>query len=954
MNLSQSEAWIPTVLRSFLLLRAQFSSGSRCESLAARIWIGRYYEEARRMSGWKREGTLMLMAGTVNLLAGIAAWLGVLSTRTLTGSQHLTVILGIALTVALPVFVHRLMRQHTLPGDPILLPITFLLSGVGLANLLGTLNSNTLVLVTKHCLGLFVGSVLVVFLSGIPHAQRKTLLEYRYLWALLALLMGGLLLTFGTGPGGTRLQLFGFLPVEVMKILLVLFTAGYTSRRFGALPPARTGIHWWQMRWQEFLPLLVLFAFMLGIFALARDFGPALTLYLTLLVMLYLVIGKPAVLMVGGVLMLAGTALAEILGMGVLPTRLAMWLSPWLITEDRARHLAQCLWALSTGGVFGSGIALGRAQSVPFAYSDSVFTAWGEQLGLIGALCLLCLYALWLGRIIHIAQRTASSEDRLLAAGIAVLQGTQIVLICSGITGLLPMTGMSLPFIAQGNSALLANFAMVGLLYSISAHPSPQPAPSSMGRYRSRLRMLAWALTLILLGIIGARCFWVQAIRADEIATHPLRVRLPHSEPYRVNNPRLDAIARLIPRGRILDSTGAVLAETQDGRRVYPCGEACAQLVGWLETRFGGPTGAEARYNRRLRGYDSPRELLSLYRRKDLPFFSLPQGQEVTLTISREAQQRALRALRQAYPNGNAAFVLIEPESGHVLTAVGTPVFDPNRLNPTLWQQLRTRKDAPLIFRPVDGLYAPGSVFKVVTASSALETGVPLRHLCRHSERNVRWKVGDKTFVKPRLSDHPSMRAHGTLGLRDALRLSCNLYFAHLAIALQPEALYETATALGFQHIPQPDEMAAELPDCGFGQGKILASPLEVANLMATVARNGTWRKAVFTPGNNPSKPALSDATAEALRQMLGEVVQTGTAYGIFTGTGWEVYGKTGTAETTEGNRKPHGWFAGVVQRGNLPPLAFALILEHGGSGRQAARASRSILQQVLPVLEAQ
>ncbi|GIV16000.1 MAG: hypothetical protein KatS3mg022_1435 [Armatimonadota bacterium] len=905
------------------------------------------------MSGWKREGTLILLAAAVNLLAGLFAWLGILATRSLSGDQHLVVILCVMLAAALPLFAHRVMRQRTAPGDPVLLPITFLLGGVGLANLLGAGSGDSVAFATRHSVGLFAGAVLVVLLAGMSHSQRKTMLEYRYLWALLALLLGMLLLLFGRGPGGTRLQLLGFLPVEFIKPLLVLFAAGYTARRFGTLGHMRVGTYWWQVRWQEILPLIVIFLLMLGIFALARDFGPALTLYLTLLVMLYLVMGKAVVLILGSILMLAGIVLVEALGVGVLPARVAMWLSPWQIREENARHLAHCLWALSTGGLFGSGIALGRPQSVPFARSDSVFSAWGEQMGLVGTLCLLCLYALWLGRALRIAQRTTAIEDRLLAAGIAVLQGTQIVLICAGITGLLPMTGMSLPFVAQGNSAVLANFLMVGLLYNVTAQPSPQPVPAAAGRYLLRLRVIAWAFTLCILGVLGARCFWLQAIKADEIATRILVVRLKGSEPHYVSNPRLDAIARLIPRGRILDSTGAVLAAMQDGRRIYPCGEACAQLVGWLDPRFGGPTGAEARYNRRLRGYDSPRELLSLYRRKDLPFLILPKGQDVTLTISREAQQRALRALRQAYPNGNAAFVLIEPESGRVLIAVGTPTFDPNRLTPTRWQQLRTRKDAPLIFRPVDGLYAPGSVFKVVTAAAALERGVPLRHLCRHSERNVRWKVGDKTFVKPRLSDHPSMRAHGTLGLRDAMRLSCNLYFAHLAIALQPEALYETATALGFQHIPKPDEMAAELPDCGFGQGKMLTSPLEVANLMATIARNGTWRKAVFTPGNNLSKPALSDATAEALRQMLGEVVQTGTAYGIFAGTGWVVYGKTGTAETEEGNRKPHGWFAGVVQKDNLPPLAFALILEHGGSGRQAARASRSVLQQVLPVLEA-
>ncbi|MCS6830313.1 MAG: FtsW/RodA/SpoVE family cell cycle protein [Armatimonadota bacterium] len=903
------------------------------------------------MSSWKREGTLMLLAAAVNLLAGLLAWLGILAKHPLSGSQHLIVVLCAALATALPPVVHHFIRRRTAPGDPVILPVTFVLGGVGLANLLGTMSGNDLTFAIKQCVGLLVGSVLLIQLAGIGAVQRRKLLEYHYVWILLALALGVLLLLFGEGAGGARVYLFGFLPVEFIKPLLVMFAAGYAARRFGVLSPARAGAYWWQIQWQEILPLLVMFALMLSIFMLARDFGPALTLYLTLLVMLYLVMGKAIVLVLGELFMLAGIMLVELLGVGVLPTRVAMWLSPWRITDDHARHLAHCLWSLSTGGLIGSGIGLGKPQSVPHARSDSVFSTWGEQLGLVGTLCLLCLYALWLGRAVRIAQRAAATEDRLLAAGIAVLQGTQVVLICAGITGLLPMTGMSLPFIAQGNSALLANFAMVGLLYSISAHPPSQPAPAAAGSYSLRLRVLAWMFAVLILGILGGWCFWLQAFKADEIATKRLVVTLAKSTPHHVYNPRLAAIARNIPRGRILDATGQVLAETRNGRRVYPCAEACAQLVGWLDTRFGGPTGAEYRHNQRLRGYDSTRDLLNLYRRKDLPFFILPRGQDVALTISREAQRRALHALQQAYPDGNAAFVLIEPASGHVLVAVGTPTFDPNRLTTATWQRLRTRKDSPLIFRPVDGWYTPGSVFKVVTAAAALESGVPLRYVCRHSERNVRWKVGSKTFVKPRLSDHPSMRAHGTLGLRDALRLSCNLYFAHLAIALQPQPLHETALALGFQHLPGLDDMAAELPDCGFGQGKILASPVEVANLMATVARNGAWRKAVFVPGNNQPKPVLSEATAEALRQMMNEVVQTGTAYGIFAGTGWEVYGKTGTAETGEDNRKAHGWFAGVVQNDSQPPLAFALILEHGGSGRQAARVSRKILQQVLPVL---
>lgn len=904
------------------------------------------------MPGWKREGVLMLLAGTVNTLAVSVAWLGLFATGSLSGDAHLLLAVCVLFAGGLPLFVHRVMRQRTQPGDPVLLPIVFVLSGVGLANLLGV--SGDISFVTRHCLGLFAGAVLVVLIAMLDGARWRVLISYHYLWAMLALLLGLLLLLFGKGPGGTRLQLMGFLPVEVIKLLLVLFAAGYAVHRFGTVGLARASGRWWQVQWHELLPLLVMFALLLSVFVLARDFGPALTLYLTLLVMLFLVTGRVFVLLLGVVLMTVGVVFAEVIGIGVLPTRIAMWLSPWQVTQEHARHLAHSLWSFSSGGIFGSGIGLGKPYLVPHARSDSVFSAWAEQLGLVGTLCLLCLYALWVGRAIRIAQRANSIEYRLLAAGIASLQAMQVIVICAGIVGLSPLTGMSLPFIAQGNSALLANFAMAGLLYSISSYSTSHSAPTSASRYRSRLHALGLAFTVLILGAIGARCFWLQSIKADDIAAQPLTVRVPKSVPHRVNNPRLDALAKSIPRGRILDTTGAALAATQDGRRIYPCGEACAQLVGWLDDRFGGPTGAEARYQKQLRGYTNTTDLVRLYRRKDLPFFRLPHGKDIMLTISMEAQQEALKALRQVYPKGHGAFVLLEAETGRVVTAVGTPTFDPNRLNAGVWQRLRQREDAPLVFRPVDGLYPPGSTFKVVTAAAALERGVALRHRCGHQEKNIRWKVGERSFSKASLSDHPAMRAHGTIGLRDAVRLSCNLYFAHLAIRLNPDALHETARLLGIERVPAPDQMARELPDYGFGQGKLLVSPLEMASVMATIARSGRWQKAVFTPRSQPAKSVLSEDTAEALRQMLYAVVDTGTAQGTLSGTGWDVYGKTGTAETEEGNRKPHGWFAGVVRADNSPPLAFALVLEHGGSGRQAAIASRKILQRVLPTLNRQ
>ena len=313
----------------------------------------------------------------------------------------------------------------------------------------------------------------VAGLRATPGALRRVA-AWTYLPLLAAALLVGVTALFGVDINGRRLWMrlgpVQFQTVELVKVLVVLFGAAYVrdelprlsaSRRFG-LPPFRAAASFGLLWMIAVLPLV-----------LQRDIGPAALLSLTFLALLWLGTGSVQ-LGLGGLGTLAG--LGALAWWAQAPSvawfRIAAWLEPFSHSEA----LARCHWALAAGGPFGLGLGLGRPDRIPEVQSDFTFAAIVEELGAFGAVAVLALLAAFVLAGLRAARRQGDTYRRALAAGVATLLGLQALMILAGNVGLLPLTGITLPFVSYGGTGLAANFALAGLLHRLSAEEASDAA----------------------------------------------------------------------------------------------------------------------------------------------------------------------------------------------------------------------------------------------------------------------------------------------------------------------------------------------------------------------------------------------------------------------------------------------------------------------------------------------
>jgi len=856
---------------------------------------------------------------------------------------------------------HLWLRRAYPAADPFLLPIALLLSGLGVLLLFATKDPvRDMPTFAAQAQGVLAGGSLALLLALSRPVSRLPLHRYGYLFALAAVAGTILLGLLGSGPGGVKLSVAGTQPVEAIKVLMVLFLAAYLAERGPLLnDPLRTFGPFPVPRRRDAAPLLVLYALPLSLFAIVRDLGPVLLLFGAFLLLLYLATGRGVYVVLGLIALLAGGTLGYLLKFGVFETRVQMWLSPWNNPRPLGDHLALGLWGMASGGPIGSGLGLGGSEYIPRGGSDLVFAALGEEAGLPATLAVVICFLTLVARGLAIARRAASDFDRLLAAGLSGLLGIQAIVILFGTLGLLPLAGITLPFVSYGKSSLIASFFMVGLLLLVSARGTSAPALPPADSYPVAARRVGVVFALLLGVVCVARLVFVQGIGMDVLASRVVRVpdsdgvKRPHI------NPRLLSLAARIPRGRILDRAGRVLAETKNGKRVYPRGEATGHLVGYLDPAIGGPTGFESRFNGELRGFETYRALLPLWRLKDRPGFTLPKGADVVTSLDAELQQAALEALRRrtaglrdrrnGHPKQRAAAVVLDTSTGEVLAAATLPTYDPNTLTPAKMRELNANADGDfrLINRATNGYYPPGSTFKIVTASAQFANERADHTVtCNHVASNVIWSAGGQTYARRRIVDDESERPHGLTNLTKAVAESCNVYFALVGIDLGAKALREHAAQYGFAKLPSPTAFDASLPEIAFGQAEMLASPLEMAGVAQAVANGGKRLTPQFVKGAGPAEASapLTANDAARLADMMRRVTVSGTAAGRFSGLPFSVAGKTGTAQNDRYDRVSHSWFIGFapVER---PRVAFAVIVENGGYGASAAvPAARDIL----------
>ena len=315
--------------------------------------------------------------------------------------------------------------------------------------------------------GLF-GMCLAVKAASAKNLAR--LARRKYLLPVAAAVILAATWALGSEINGRRLWLslggFSIQSVELVKVLLVFFAAAYFSQDKPILRDAGSSASFYDS-WAVLGP----YAFMLGLPLLAlfmqRDFGPAVLIYLFLWLMYFLATGQVFVSLAG---------LSAMAGVGwlgwwlktpaVLHARVEAWLNPLTGSEQIARGL----WSIAAGGTWGAGWGMGRPQTVPLSYSDYIFSSLCEETGLMGGLAVVALFGLLAWRSLDLAARVADRRMSLMAAGVGLLLTLQALLVLAGVTGLLPLMGLTLPFVSYGGSSLVVNLFMLGLLLKVADH----------------------------------------------------------------------------------------------------------------------------------------------------------------------------------------------------------------------------------------------------------------------------------------------------------------------------------------------------------------------------------------------------------------------------------------------------------------------------------------------------
>lgn len=379
---------------------------------------------------------------------------------------------------------HLVVRLRAPYADPIMLPAATLLTILGLVMIYridiaaarrAELNDNPLPTPDVYSqLTWFAVAVILFSAVLILLRDHRVLQRYTYSLGLLGLILLVLPLApiIGTTVNGATLWVriggLSFQPAELAKILLTIFFAGYLVEKRDSLALVRTKVVGIGLpRLKDLGPLVVAWLVSLGVLIFERDLGTSLLFFGLFVAMLYIATQRRSWLIIGGLLFLAGAVLAYYM-FGHVRLRVMVWLDPWTYASDEGYQIVQSLFGLANGGILGAGIGQGFPNLVPFANTDFIVAALGEELGVTGLIALLLVYALLIERGLRTALSVRDPFGQLLAAGLSVTLALQVFVIIGGVTRLIPLTGLTTPFLSYGGSSLIANWIIVALLLRIS------------------------------------------------------------------------------------------------------------------------------------------------------------------------------------------------------------------------------------------------------------------------------------------------------------------------------------------------------------------------------------------------------------------------------------------------------------------------------------------------------
>ncbi|MEA3327143.1 MAG: FtsW/RodA/SpoVE family cell cycle protein [Chloroflexota bacterium] len=603
--------------------------------------------------------------------------------------------LGVIVWVVVFSILHRLSINKLSKRDPYLLPIVALLSAIGLMTI-WRLYPN---LGLRQSIWLALSALVVI--AGIQFPGLiDSLRRYKYIWLISGLLLTALTIFLGSNPSGNGptlwLNFLGihFQPSEILKLVLVAYLAGYFTDRISVTLGEFEGV----------FPHLIVTGIALLLLVFQRDLGTASIFLMLYLAMLYATRGEKLILWLTPLLILI-LGLVGYHFLDIVKIRIDTWLNPLVDPTGTSYQIIQSIMAIAEGNLIGTGVGLGSPNLIPVAVSDFIFSAIAEEMGFLGATLIILLIIIFLYRCTKIVIATQNSFHRYLALGLIFYFGIQSIFIIGGNIGLLPLTGVTLPFVSYGGSSLLTSFIAFLILWSISNQIEDEGKPTQINH--PRLILINGLMMVVLLGEIlttSLISFWLRNSLVD-----------------RPDNPRWVIDDRYSPRGDILDRDNQIIItnteqygqyeRTSNHIPLYP-------VVGYTDPLYG-QTGIEASMFSYLRGYEGYPFKTQFWH--DLIYNQPPEGLDVRLTLDLDLQKKADELLTNAMNTAPASTaILMNANSGEILVMASHPYFDAGILE-SRWEDLIKDQNAPLINRAAQGKYPPGSALLPFIAGSQID-----------------------------------------------------------------------------------------------------------------------------------------------------------------------------------------------------------------------------------------
>ncbi|WP_354594097.1 FtsW/RodA/SpoVE family cell cycle protein [Frigoribacterium sp. PvP054] len=422
------------------------------------------------------------------IACGVAAGAMVLVQLGATGEVDPTVLIAGSMVLGLALIFHVVLRVVAREADPFVMPIAVTLNGIGISMIyrldLAEGREGWAALGIKQMVWTVLAMVIALGVLLVIRNYR-VLSRYRYIAMFVSIVLLLLPLLPGIGREGLNARVwidigpFSFQPGEIAKITLAIFFAGYlvTARdNLSLMGPKILGMRFPRPR--DLGPILIVWLVAMGVLIFQRDLGTSLLYFGLFLVMIYVGTGRASWIILGLGLFVGGALVASTF-LGYVQGRFAAWLNPFAQSEYDAVggsfQLVQGLFGLANGGLIGTGLGQGRPETTPLAESDYIFASLGEELGLAGLFAILALYLLLVSRGFRIGFVGQDDFGRMLGVGVAFVVALQVFVVMGGVTRVIPLTGLTAPFLAAGGSSLVANWIIVALLLRLSDSVRDQP-----------------------------------------------------------------------------------------------------------------------------------------------------------------------------------------------------------------------------------------------------------------------------------------------------------------------------------------------------------------------------------------------------------------------------------------------------------------------------------------------